>query len=176
MPPPALCQALLPGLVESPQTQRRETKREATQMLFFSADTQKALTTLEAGLAFTTTSFPNMSLLPAFVAGLFLIFNMHRPGMVNFPAPFTSLVATAARLASTFLHSAAFNPVPWASASAIPVCDMAAAPFIAAAFIAAAFIAFGAMVEGWKWSTEHSAGLSLSALEPSLHSRRLHRC
>merc|ERR1712241_866901 len=38
-----------------------------TQMLFLSAATQYALTTVLAGLAFTITTFPNTSFLPAFV-------------------------------------------------------------------------------------------------------------
>merc|ERR1711979_19012 len=80
----------------------------ATQMLFFSAATAKAFTTFLAGFAFTTTTLPNISLLPAFVAGFVFNFSIAKPGTVNFPVDFTSLVATAARLASAFLQSAAF--------------------------------------------------------------------
>merc|ERR1719356_1719635 len=95
------------------------------QMLFFSAATGKALTTFLAGFAFTTTTLPNISRLPAFVAGFVLTFNMARPGMVNLPVDLTSFVATAARLASTFLQSAAFRPVAVAIAAVIPDWDMA---------------------------------------------------
>merc|ERR1712110_119322 len=108
---------------------------EEAQMLFFSADTQKALTTVQAGFAFTMTTFPKTSLLPAFVAGFLRVFIMQRPGMVNLPALFTSLVATAARLSSTFLTAAGFSSVAVASAAAMPDFDMTAL-FIAAAFIA----------------------------------------
>merc|ERR1712154_464909 len=59
--------------------------------------------------------------------------------MVNLPALFTSLVATAARLSSTFLTAAGFSSVAVASAAAMPDFDMTAL------FIAAAFIARGAI-------------------------------
>merc|ERR1719189_949955 len=91
-------------------------KTEA-QMLFLSAATAKAL--------------PNFSLLPAFVAGFVFSFSIVRPGTVNLPADFTSFVPTAARLASTFLQSAALSPVAVAIAAVTPDCDMA---FAAAAF------------------------------------------
>merc|ERR1719189_2447919 len=81
-------------------------KTEA-QMLFLSAATAKALTIFLAGFAFTTTTLPNISLLPAFVAGFVFSFSIVRPGTVNLPADLTSFVPTAARLASTFLQSAA---------------------------------------------------------------------
>merc|ERR1719343_746256 len=97
----------------------------ATQMLFFNAATAMALTTFLAGFAFTTTTLPNISRLPAFVAGFVLTFNMARPGTVNLPVALTSFVATAARLASTFLQSAAFKPVAVAIAAVIPDWDMA---------------------------------------------------
>merc|ERR1712207_120105 len=70
------------------------------QMLFFSADTQKALTTVHAGFAFTITTFPKTSLLPALVAGFLRVFIMQRPGMVNLPALFTSFVPTSAAVAN----------------------------------------------------------------------------
>merc|ERR1719384_1760284 len=115
-------------------------QKRRTQMLFFNAATAKALTTFLAGFAFTTTTFPNISLFPALVAGFVLTFNIAKPGTVNFPVDLTSFVATAARLASTFLQSAAFNPVAVAIAAVMPDCDMAVD------FVAAAFIALGAMV------------------------------
>merc|ERR1719438_111801 len=62
---------------------------------------------------------------------LFFSFSIARPGTVNLPADFTSLVPTAARLASTFLQSAALSPVAVAIAAVTPDCDKA---FPAAAF------------------------------------------
>merc|ERR1711979_172480 len=97
----------------------------ATQMLFFSAVTAKPFTTFLAGFAFTTTTLPNISRLPAFVAGFVFIFSIARPGTVNLPVDLTSFEATAARLASTFLQSAAFKPVAVAIAAVMPDWDMA---------------------------------------------------
>merc|ERR1712151_196029 len=111
-----------------------------SQMLFFRADTQNALTTVLAGLALTTTTFPKISRLPALVAGFFLVFSMQRPGMVNLPLAFTSLVATSAKVSSIFLQTAGFSSVASARAPAIPLF------VLAAPFMAAAFIALGAMV------------------------------
>merc|ERR1719225_436071 len=59
--------------------------------------------------------------------------------MVNLPAFFTSLVATAAKLSSTFLTADPFNSVAVASSVTIADFDIATAPFIAAAFMAPAF-------------------------------------
>merc|ERR1719413_290599 len=97
----------------------------STQTLFFSAATANALTTFLAGFAFTTTTLPNISRLPAFIAGFVFTFNIARPGTVNLPVDLTSFVATAARLASTFLQSAAFKPVAVAIAAVMPDWDMA---------------------------------------------------
>merc|ERR1712165_525865 len=83
------------------------------------------LTTFLAGFAFTTTTLPNISLLPAFVAGLVFSFNIARPGTVNLPVDLTSFVPTAARLASTFLQSPPFKPVAAAIAAVMPDWDMA---------------------------------------------------
>merc|ERR1719336_1203495 len=84
------------------------------------------------------------SLLPAFVAGFMRVLIMARPGMVNLPDFFTSLVATAVKLSSTFLTSDPFNSAAVASSATIADFDMATTPFIALAFIASAF-ARGAM-------------------------------
>merc|ERR1719343_1119361 len=97
----------------------------SAQSLFFSAATANALTTFLAGFAFTTTTLPNISRLPAFVAGFVFTFNIARPGTVNLPVDLTSFVATAARLASTFLQSAAFKTVAVAIAAVMPDWDMA---------------------------------------------------
>merc|ERR1719384_2061850 len=61
--------------------------------------------------------------------------------MVNLPVPLTSLVATSARVSSTFLHTAGFNSVAVASAAAMADLDIAAAAFMPAAFIARGAIA-----------------------------------
>merc|ERR1719225_1956391 len=58
--------------------------------------------------------------------------------MVNLPAFFTSLVAAAAKLSSTFLTADPFNSVAVASSPTIADFDIAT-PFIAVAFIASAF-------------------------------------
>merc|ERR1719330_739106 len=63
---------------------------------------------------------------------------MAKPGMVNLPDFFTSLVATAVRPSSTFLTSDPFNSVAVASSATIADFDIATAPFIAVAFIASA--------------------------------------
>merc|ERR1719297_304687 len=104
-----------------------------------------AFTTLDAGFAFTMTTLPKTSFLPAFVAGLFLSFSMHRPGMVNLPALFTSLVATAARLSNSCLQTDPLISVPSIMAFTMPDLDRVAAPFMAAAFMAPA-LALGAIV------------------------------
>merc|ERR1719203_2008816 len=96
------------------------------------------LPALVAGFAFTTMTWPNISLLPALVAGFVFNFSIARPGIVNFPVDFTSFVPTAARLASAFLQSAAFKPVAVAIAAVSAPCDMA--------FTAATF-ALGAMIQ-----------------------------
>merc|ERR1719188_723332 len=115
--------------------------QQETQMLFFKAATQKALTTVLAGFAFTMVSFPKISLLPALVAGFTRVLIITNPGMVNLPLFFTSLVATSAKLSSTLFTTAGFCSVAAASAAAMPLFDKAA-PALAAFFIA--FIA-GAM-------------------------------
>merc|ERR1712224_957448 len=115
----------------------------ASQMAALSAATAKALTTVLAGFAFTFTSFPNITLLPALVAAFFLVLTMHTPGITNFPALFTCFVATVARMSMTFEHSDFLRPDSPASASAIALFVRLFAAFIA--FIA--FIAFmGAML------------------------------
>merc|ERR1719210_949117 len=57
---------------------------------------------------------------------------MVKPGMVNLPDFFTSLVATAAKLSSTFLTADPFNSVAVASSATIADFDIATALFIAA--------------------------------------------
>merc|ERR1719223_1352335 len=115
-----------------------------TQMLFFRAATQNAFTMVLAGLALTTTTLPNISRLPAFVAGFTRVLTMTKPGMVTLPTFFTCSVATAARLSMTDTTSFLFNSVSAAMASARPPLDKTL-PDAFIAFIA--FIALGAIVE-----------------------------
>merc|ERR1712137_184194 len=90
------------------------------QMDFLSAAVQNAFTTVFAGFAFTTTVFPNISLLPALVAGFRRVLIMQRPGMVNLPALFTSLVATLAKVPKILPTSDFFRSCAVAMASARP--------------------------------------------------------
>merc|ERR1719321_1761077 len=87
-------------------------------MLFFRADTGKALTMVFAGFAFTTHIFPKISFLPAFVAGFRRVFTMHSPGIVSLPAFFNCAVATPPKLLITFMHSDFFSSVSEAKAFA----------------------------------------------------------
>merc|ERR1719454_226835 len=141
----------LPGAVQKLSSGMSTRAPAPAQMLFFNAATQWAFTTLDAGFAFTIITFPKTSFLPAFVAGLFLIFSMHKPGMVNLPAPFTSFVATVASFSNNCLQTNPLTSVPSIMAATRPDLDMAAAPFMAAAFMAGAF-ARGAIVRNW-WAT-----------------------
>merc|ERR1711878_269034 len=118
--------------VECPLVRMPYLNGQAPQMLFLSAATRNALTTVVAGLAFTITTFPNTSLLPALVAGFLRVLSMQRPGMVNLPVPLTSLVATSAKVSSTFLQTAGFNSVAVASAAAMADLDIAAPAFMPA--------------------------------------------
>merc|ERR1719384_1043471 len=125
--------------VGSPRGSGFPIRNHEAQTDFFSAATQKAFTTVVAGFAFTMTTLPNTSLLPALVAGFRRVLTMQRPGMVNFPAFLTSLAPTSARLLSTLTQSDFFNSVEVASASAMPVFERAFAP----AFMPAALGAIG---------------------------------
>merc|ERR1712039_107064 len=97
---------------------------------FFSADTGKAFTTVLAGLAFTITSLPKTSLLPAFVAGFNRVLTMHRPGNVNLPTDFTCFVPTSAKASMTLAHSFGFNSVFPANSWQMADLLIALAPFI----------------------------------------------
>merc|ERR1711871_1109856 len=81
------------------------------QMLFFSAEMQKAFTIFLAGAAFTLMVLPKASLVPAFLARLTLVLIMQRPGMVNLPDFFTSAVARLAKLSRRSKHSFLFRPL-----------------------------------------------------------------
>merc|ERR1719266_197842 len=107
--------------------------RYGPQNCFFNAATGNAFTTVLAGFAFTMTTLPKTSLLPALVAGLRRVLIMHSPGTTNLPTPFTCAVATSASCSMTFLQSDFFISHPPAKASARPPLVMGLAP---------AFIAF----------------------------------
>merc|ERR1719385_695150 len=91
---------------------------------FFSAPTGNAFTTVLAGLAFTTISFPKAITMPALVAGFTRVLIMQSPGMVNLPAFFTSFVATVARVFKIFAASDFLSSCAVAMASARPVLVM----------------------------------------------------
>ena len=89
--------------------------------LSFKVFAGKALTTFEAGLAAIFCIFPNIILVVALRAGLFLSFSMAMPGTTNFPLFFTSAVATSHKDSTTPFTSFFFNPVVVLIASYIPV-------------------------------------------------------
>merc|ERR1719436_758408 len=71
--------------------------RAQPQTLFFKAATGNAFTMVRAGFAFTVCILPKISFWQAFVAGLWRVLIMQRPGKVNFPLALTSLVARSAK-------------------------------------------------------------------------------
>merc|ERR1719476_589874 len=103
------------SLVQQPPwlTPRMPTDSELThgntcsnaQNCFFNTETGKALTTVRAGLALTIRISPKISLLPAFVAGLWRVLIMHKPGTVNLPTLFTCFAQISAKLSTTVMHS-----------------------------------------------------------------------
>merc|ERR1719454_1040475 len=107
------------------------------QMLAFRAATGNAFTIFLAGFALTLTILPKISLLPAFVAGLVRIFNLHKPGIVNTPDFFTFAVAISARVSRAFAACAFLSSQAAANASAIPPLGMTLAPAFVAFFIGA---------------------------------------
>merc|ERR1719436_574146 len=110
------------------------------QMLSLRALTGKAFTILRAGLAFTMTTLPKTSRLPAFVAGFVLAFSLHRPGSVKTPAFATSAVANSAKLLIIFAHMDFFSSHDVARESAI-------APFV---MVFAVFMAFMGAMTTWE--------------------------
>merc|ERR1719229_1493876 len=77
-----------------------------TQNSLLMATAGNALTTVFAGFALTTTTLPNISLLPALVAGFFRVFSIAMPGMTNLAFFFTSSVAMAASASKNFFAAA----------------------------------------------------------------------
>merc|ERR1719499_2598929 len=88
-----------------------------------------------AGFAFTTTTLPNISRLPALVAGFTRVLTMHRPGTVNLPTFFTWPVATPAKLSKTLETAVFFISHSSAMACAIAPLDMAGPAALVSPFI-----------------------------------------
>merc|ERR1719148_482803 len=97
-------------------------------------------------------TLPNISRLPAFVAGFTRVLIMARPGMVTLPVFFNSLVATSAKLASTLAQSDFFSSVAAAMASARPVLVMLLTAFTA-------FIDFTAFIGAMARQAEEESGI-----------------
>merc|ERR1719362_905249 len=108
---------------------------------FFRAATQKAFTTVLAGLAFTITTLPKTSFLPALVAGLTRVLIMHKPGMVNLPTFLVSLAPKTARAFKTDTTCPFFNSASSESFRATALLDIAGPVFMP-------FMALGAIAAG----------------------------
>merc|ERR1719411_286964 len=80
----------------------RQALQDANQIARLSAAAGNALTTVLAGFALTTTSWPNIIFFPAFVAGFCLVLILARTGMVNTPDFLTSVPPTSANLPKSF--------------------------------------------------------------------------
>merc|ERR1719191_1242111 len=100
----------------------------------------KALTTFEAGFAATFFTSPNMSLVPAFRAGLCFSLSIQTCGITNFSVFFTSAVAMAVNAASTAFTSFGLRPAD------SPIFAVRAPAVIARAPPFIAFIAFIATI------------------------------
>merc|ERR1719282_1651383 len=75
----------------------------------FSTLAGKTFTTVLAGFALTRTTLPNISLLPAFVAGFMRVLIVTRSGILNFPFFFVSATAMLANVLSALLATARFT-------------------------------------------------------------------
>merc|ERR1719159_1505987 len=73
--------------------------------------TAKTLTLLEAFVALTLTTLPNIDRVPAGVAAFCLILSIARPGMVNFPDFLHSATPTSLRAERQLFTSFALSPV-----------------------------------------------------------------
>merc|ERR1712025_1175989 len=86
-----------------------QVRNATTQIWDLSAATGKAFTTVLAGFAFTLISWPKAILTPALVAGFTRVLILARPGIVEMPFFFTSVVARVAKLSrspeQTFVFS-----------------------------------------------------------------------
>merc|ERR1719410_1132226 len=104
------------------------------QICALSAATANALTTVLAGLAFTTTSLPNIIFLVAFVAGFLRVLILASPGIVKMPVFFTSAWPSSANEFKTLVVTLFFSSTLFAIESAME-------PLVMALFPAAFFIA-----------------------------------
>merc|ERR1719326_2843523 len=117
---PGLAATCLTSSADCPQeaAQQKASRPATVQTLALRAATGKAFTIFFAGLAFTMTTLPKTSLLPAFVAGFILVLILHKPGRVKMPVLATSFVAISARLPMIFAHADFLSSLSVASASA----------------------------------------------------------
>merc|ERR1719221_415080 len=97
----------------------------SAQTLSLRAFTGYAFTIFRAGRAFTITTLPKTSRLPAFVAGFVRVLILHKPGTVKIPLLDTSWEAISAKLPMTFMHTDFFNSHSFAKASAMAPLPMA---------------------------------------------------
>merc|ERR1719181_2147983 len=109
------------------------------QICFLSAAAGKAFTTVFAGLAATLTSLPNITLVPAFVAGFTRVLIRTRFDRVKIPFFFTSFDAMATKLSNTSRQTFCFS---WCSSARAAV----NAPFVMTLLLFFAFIAFVAFM------------------------------
>merc|ERR1712050_61641 len=79
-------------------SQQGPSRTTTVQTACLRAATGKAFTTFFAGLAFTMTTLPKISFLPAFVAGFIRVLILHKPGSVPMLFLTTSFVAMSQRL------------------------------------------------------------------------------
>merc|ERR1719410_820431 len=114
------------------------------QIALLSAAVGNALTTVLAGFALTTTSWPNIILLAAFVAGFLLVLILAKPGMVKTPVFLTSAVPTSAKEPKSLVTTLFFSSQLVARASAMAALVMA---FAAAAFIPPFAMAIGGRID-----------------------------
>merc|ERR1719359_1235994 len=140
------------GLTEDQQT----ASTRAPQMLFFRAATGNAFTTVRAGFAFTITTLPKTSLLPALVAGFVRVLIMQKPGKVNLPLDLTSLAAMSAKLATILPATVCLSSNSSAMLLAIAplVMTLMAPPFIAFIGVGAMMLQEGAAKDGRKYASK----------------------
>merc|ERR1712146_71968 len=94
-----------------------------------------ALTTVLAGFALTSTSLPNISFLPAFVAGFLRVLIITRPGTTNLPFFLVSSVPMLAKVDRAVLATLLFPSQASAIAASRALLVMAV-PFIIGAIVA----------------------------------------
>jgi len=110
------------------------------------AETGKAFTTVRAGRALIMQTLPNISRLPAFVAGFVRVSTRAMPGTITLPVFFKFAATTSAKADKTFEQSDFFKSQAVARASASPPLVTLLAPLRATMAFMAFFMAFmGAM-------------------------------